>query len=428
MRALPERSSRMTARDRWRLLGTGAASILGVALCLASGVSSTLGLRNPAIAAKANPLDGAAIAALADQALENAGDRGTLAEAADQARRAILLDGVSARAIRVLGYVADSNGNDRQAVRMMHHSQRLSRRDLLTQIWLAEARIEANDAKGALRHHDIALRTSRIAPGILFPILANAAKDPSLLSPIAGLLASAPPWRYSFLTHLLNEQDDPSLLHGFALQLRKMGSPVAPAEAQAFAVKLAAADRFDLAWSIQSPSFSGNFPTARVGRFVSVENALPFTWQFRSDQDYGSEVSDAEANRLNIYASGQGGEVARHLLSLPTGRYSLSVGVATPSEFAGAKPAWTIQCAGREGKPLANLAFAENGLAAERKKAAMFEVPAGCPQQWLLVQSGTPRAGEQSSVEFEGLSLRRLAREPASGALPSRSGIGSASR
>src|SRR3546814_1290750 len=73
---------------------------------------------------------------------------------------------------------AFARGDQAKGERLLAYSQKLSRRDLRTQLMAIELAVAQGDISGALRHYDIALRTKKNAPELLFPVLTSALPDP----------------------------------------------------------------------------------------------------------------------------------------------------------------------------------------------------------------------------------------------------------
>ncbi|MCB8835101.1 hypothetical protein LJD42_26475, partial [Escherichia coli] len=105
---------------------------------------------------------------------------------------------VDARAARVLGLFDALRARNRAAQFAFYYAQRLSRRDLPTQMWLIEQSVDQNDIPSALSHYHIAMRTSQTSRAILIPVLADAAENPAVAKPLAQLLRQRPNWWLDF--------------------------------------------------------------------------------------------------------------------------------------------------------------------------------------------------------------------------------------
>ena len=169
-----ERSPASRSAAEWGARGALAAvlTVLGY-----FSVAYTLGYllrENPAYAYSLASGDGRVTARLSQAVL-------TAKPAAPERDRATRLawlalrqDPTAVRAAITLGLSAQLGGEINGARRLFAYAQALSRRELQTQLWAIEDAVSRDDITGALRQYDIALRTSRKAPDLLFPVLASA--------------------------------------------------------------------------------------------------------------------------------------------------------------------------------------------------------------------------------------------------------------
>lgn len=324
----------------------------------------------------------------------------TLRRARTLAEAALAREPVSAAAARTLGIIADIERRPDEAERFFNYSERLSRRDVPTQLWFIEKRVRDNDVEGALRHYDRALRVSRDIRNLLFPVLARAASDPNVVDPLARLVASRPPWWSNFIAYLVGQNiSSQGMFRIFdSLQLDPQVSDERVLLARAIA-RLADVGSYDLAASLYRQAKGGTLTAVRNGDFQSPDMDFPPLDWLLVDQSDRSAVREPSARNPDDYvlavraSSGSVDEVARQLLLLPSNRYRLAVrsgGMGSPSSG----PLITITCAGERGASLArlDLPLSENGVSAHQ---APFSVPlGGCSAQWLTI---TARADDALS-------------------------------
>src|SRR3546814_20250863 len=89
------------------------------------------------------------------------------ARAVTIARDALQHDPTAVEAVATLAADAFARGDQAKGERLLAYSQKLSRRDLRTQLMAIELAVAQGDISGALRHYDIALRTKQHAPELL---------------------------------------------------------------------------------------------------------------------------------------------------------------------------------------------------------------------------------------------------------------------
>lgn len=155
-------------------------------------------------------------------------------------------DPTHAQAARVLGFIRANAGDVPGAFRLMSYANRLSRRDLATQLWLIEYNVQRNDVPEVLRHFDAASSTSQQATTILFPILANAIEDPELVAPIADMLKRKPWWAPSLLQLMVTQSKASGSLVALFDALADAGQAVRGDIVEALAARLAREGRSDL--------------------------------------------------------------------------------------------------------------------------------------------------------------------------------------
>jgi hypothetical protein len=118
---------------------------------------------------------------------------------------ALQRDPTLAPAVRVLGLIEATKGRTAAAERLMNYSDRVTRRDLPTQLWLIEYNVQRNNIPATLHHFDIAASSSRGATTILFPILVGALDEDHLVQPMAQMLKREPWWGASLLSAMAQE-------------------------------------------------------------------------------------------------------------------------------------------------------------------------------------------------------------------------------
>ena len=97
-----------------------------------------------------------ALSRKADELFAEKQDAATLAKVEAMAKQSLRGGALNPVAIRLLGYVADMRGDEKKARELMLLSQKVSRRDFGTQLWLIEDAVARGDKKQALYHYDIA--------------------------------------------------------------------------------------------------------------------------------------------------------------------------------------------------------------------------------------------------------------------------------
>jgi len=300
------------------------------------------------------PHDGRIAGALAEQIAAGDASPPQRAWATRLARQALLDEPLAASALTSLALNAQIAGNTSAARRLFVHSDALSRRELGTRLWLIEDAVSHNDVAGALRNYDIALRTAKAAPDLLFPVLSNAIADPAIARPLAVMLVKRPPWGDTFIQYLSDKQDNPVISMTLLQQLKTLDYPV-PGVAQASVINaLIAKGLFGDAWRYYASLRSGaTRDRSRDPNFVAqLQIPSAFDWTPMSN-DAGVSATIQHTDRggaLDFAApSTVGGIAAQQIQILPPGRYRLE-GVSSDIEQAReSRPFWQLSCIdGRE--------------------------------------------------------------------------------
>lgn len=201
-------TSMVSVRAVWIL---GASAVLAAAAA-ASAFAGVARATNPAAALKIWPLDAQAPAALADLRIKQDPGFATARSAAALAVMSLRRQAVNPAALRIAGLYESSAGRQRKAVELMRLAAAQTRRDLPTQLWSIEDRIQKEDLAGALRHYDIAMRTLPEARAILYPILARAIDDGAVRQALLPFIRANPPWMHDFIAEAAGPAYDPAVI------------------------------------------------------------------------------------------------------------------------------------------------------------------------------------------------------------------------
>ncbi len=367
----------------------GGFAIVALALGYVS-TSETLALvlsrSNPARAYAINDHDGRIGVRLAEQ-LVTSGNAGPaqFAHAERIARRALRDEPLSAGALTVLGLNAQRRGDTAAARALFARSDALSRRELGTRLWLIEDAVARGDIAGALRHYDIALRTSTRAPDLLYPVLASASADPRIARETVRVLEGRPAWSGMFVDYLATSGPDARSTARLFRALAQAHVPV-PEVATANAVNaLITAGAFDAAWNYYSALRKGadrrRSRDADFGAQVAVPTALDWT-PVMLDAGVTASIQQSTTDGVFDFAAPAtvGGVVLQQMQVLPPGRYRIegrSVGIAQDD---GQRPYWTLLCI--DGRELGRVEV-PNSSQAEGRFFGELTVGAGCPAQTL---------------------------------------------
>lgn len=402
---------RRVAATLSRLLLIAACGIPLIWVSISVGAANKLRSAAPATALSFAPYDARAKAELAQAEIVELAQRpGNPAAAEALLRESVARDPTNAAAWRSLALTAQLRRDTAKTVGLFHFAERLSRRDLATQLWLIEERVGANDIRGALRHYDIALRTSSAASQLLLPILVSATAENSIVAPLADLMATDPPWGGDLLARLAEAAPSSEHLATFMERLARSRRLPQSLYITAMINRLIEARDFQNAWRIQrlvrAPGPAERY--VRNGQFDILEPASSFDWRFENDDTLGAEPiilnGAGQGPSLQVHGD-RPGIVARQLLLLPPGQYRVTAAAGPVDGAAPASIYWSVVCADAgqnqptQAQPVAVQARATLQLA--------FSVPAShCTAQWLSLGIQPPGDSASASAWIDGVTIQ----------------------
>lgn len=337
-----------------------------------------------------------------------------LTQAADRAKAALRREPANVVAARSLAIIAARQGDEKRAESLFRYAEKLSRRDLPTQLWLIEDRVRADDIPGALTHYDRALRTSPYTDRPLIPILVSAADDLAIRRPLTAMIAARPAWWWVFAQRLVSSGKSPDTMYDLLIALKL--SPTNDRERTLLAAaltRLAEMSAYGQAYRLyaQARHVPAGNGLLRNGEFEAEDVLPPFDWTLADDPDLAAvrqQRDDRSGGQALFFYSNEGrtGTVAQQLLVLAPGRYRLSAQVGEVSSEPEARPKLTMTCARPGGQTLFEADFVLFGKASSRI-GVDFSVPSGCAAQTIAVVSGSS-LDQKAEAWIDSIALNRV--------------------
>lgn len=393
----------------WRVALVGLPAVGLACLAFAAAAANISRANNPQRALKFMPGDPLALGMVAQSGMVRTALPAKRKDPrmAEFARRGIEGLAINTPAIQALAMHESLSGREAQARRLFGLSDRLSRRDLATQLWLIEDAVRRNDVPGALRHYDSALRTKAEAGQLLLPILASAAEDRELWPAIAPYVNPQNPWLNAFIRQALTSTKRPDLLAGMLLHAGGLPETddLRPLTEELLR-GLVEGRHFDMArrYYLTLPGASAQvLQNAQLTKASTTARFAPVTWQPSALEDIrGSILGGGPAGDLVLsatFASGAQGFVGRKLLALPPGNYILRARQAISEDSQNAELRWSVACADMTGR---NLWSANVPLKTDPQPVrGSFNVPEGCGYQFVSINgyAGTSPFGRDVSID-----------------------------
>lgn len=327
------------------------------------------------------------------------------------ARLALRQDPTAVAAVATLGINAQVRGDTTTARRIFAYSEKLSRRDLRTRLWAIEDAVARNDVPGALRNYDIALRTSRIAPDLLFHIMAKAISDAEIRQALVATLAKRPAWSDQFIGYVSGNGPDARATASLFEAVHRRGIVLPAGSPAALIGRLLGEGYTDDAWRFYAAIMPGvDRRAARDPGFTAnLTSPTPFDWQPITDSGVSATIQRGEQGGIFDFAvpPNLGGPLLRQTQLLPPGNYAIegrSIGI---DQADGALPYWTLTCA--EGRELGRVTV-PNSAQANGRFAGRFTVPTGCPVQQLQLVARPSEALSGLTGQIDDVRLRPAGR------------------
>lgn len=313
------------------------------------------------------------------------GDKATTADRQRSealAKLALRQDPSAVSAAATLGVNAAVRGDIPRARRLFAYAQKLSRRDLRTQLWAIEDAVSREGVPASLHQYDMTLRVFPALGDILYPILVSASTDAAIRAEIIKTLAGKPLWTQDFIQYIAANNTNPSATAALFLGLRKVGVRV-PETARTSAINaLIAAGQFDAAWDY--------YATVRPGVMRSRSRDPQFSAGLNADSQFdwvavGSDgiATSIEGGVFDFAAPASvGGPLLQQMQLLPPGAYRLMGQSGGIDQAEDARPYWVLHCQG--GREIGRLVL-PNSEQANGRFSGAFSVPAGCPVQTLTL-------------------------------------------
>ncbi|WP_153003035.1 hypothetical protein [Sphingomonas sanguinis] len=333
---------------------------------------------NPVLAHSLRPNDGRITSILASFLSQDGAAKGNASKADQLAKLALRQDATAVLAAETLGASADAQGHADAADAAFAYSDRLSRREVRTRLWMIERAVDSGDVSVSLHQYDTALRVLPNLADLLYPVLAGAASDPQITPAFVALLSKRPSWTQSFVEYVASKGPDRGRAAVLLRQLSRVGVPVSQSATSYVINALLGENRYPEAWSYYVTVRPGvDRHRSRDPEFkAGLEAPSKFDWVAAND---GTISGALEGGVFEFSAPPSiGGAILHQIQWLPAGRYRMT---GSSSKFEGAVrtlPFWSLSCA--NGRELGRVYLGRSGAF-----SGDFTVPTDCPQQTLAL-------------------------------------------
>lgn len=393
---------------------TALAGILAIAVSLQVSIAGIFASTRPVLALRAVPGDAKARARLAEQLAPTAADE-QVPLVRNLALEALRRDLTQAPAIRALATTVEPGAaGEQQAFTLMLQAQRVSKRDVATQMWMVDHYRRRGDAAAVVRHLDLALRSSEKARPGIFPLLDAASADPRTEALLLETLARRPHWAPAYALFAVRNGANLEFGARVARLLLDPRKPVDKAQFFMLIQRLADVGNHQFAWNLytdRSLQLGGTGQaTLRNRGFDQPEDTSRFDWSYTEEPDLWSakERLAGRGTVLRVGASnGRSGEVARQIIRLKPGQHKLTARIGDVSATPFERPDIRVQCApGGEGSSVLLILRPDEAARAREAVASRFVVPAGCQFQLISIHIAGNGAANNTGAWIDDINLQ----------------------
>src|SRR6266567_1112654 len=321
---------------------------------------------------------------------------GNLDSARELAQNALRSNPLNARALTLLGLIAERKGDQESADKLMQLSGARRARDSAAQAWLFNREVRRGQYSNALPHADAILRMDHEPEAQLFPPLAAFTVDPRAFEALTTFLAKSPPWRTWFLSELSVRLANQARLVQLYAALNETNKPPTKVELRPYLNRLIRDGNFDQAhqtWQAILPPEQRAAETYPFNRDFDIPvDGLTFNWNLESIPgaviQIVSSVNGGRKRALLVQFSGARVAFAnvKQLMRLPAGEYTFTGSVKSEDLLTSRGLWWRIFCAEKPAKTLAQTELV-SGTIKWTDFTVEFQVPAAdCRAQWLQLE------------------------------------------
>lgn len=316
--------------------------------------------------------------------------------AADLGRDALVRSPFDVRALRVVGLTEARAGREDAADEILTLAGNWSLRDDPAHAWLVERRLRRGDYASSFAHADTLVRRREdIQPQVFRLFTAAATQDAQRALPVvARLLDARPPWRLAYIAGLNQTPEGLQVAGNLAILLQAGRAPFTNDELQGLYGALINAGGIEGVQTIRGRLNRPPVDTVVTnGGFEDTDHPEPFQWRLYDKAGIVAEITADDLAPSNAalrvdYNGYATGTIAEQLTYLAPGAYRFAAVVRTETGDPGARLAWTLSCAATD-EVMATLPAGTVGTATDAwtDLSGRLEIPAGCPAQWLRLET-----------------------------------------
>ncbi|MCS6627388.1 hypothetical protein N0B44_31220 [Roseibacterium beibuensis] len=320
-------------------------------------------------------------------------DARRLENAAVLARETLARSPFNVRALRVIGLTEARAGRDVAADEILTLAGNWSLRDDPTHAWLVEYRLRRGDYASAFAHADTLVRRREdIRPTVFRLFTAAATQDAARALPeIAALVDARPSWRQAYLDSLYADVEGLQVAASLAILLQRGDAPLTNQELSQLYMHLLDKGQVEAVRTVRARLNRPPAAPVSNGGFDDADAPQPFQWRLAQEagavvEIVADDVRPADPALRIDYDGYSTVRFAEQLLFLTPGRYRFTAEARAEAGEPGQRMAWTVTCSPSDLRVLSTPAVGRSATVWS-PISAEFTIPAGCPGQWLRLES-----------------------------------------
>ena len=327
------------------------------------------------------------------------------------ATRSLNGDLLNAKAVRLLAAADLAEKESAGFKKLIRLSERLSRREFMTQIYLVQEAARDNNVPEALAHFDIALKTNRSGAELVYAILTPLLADANIRAGLKPYIEGRAAWVQPFFAHATNSGKNPASVAEALMQAGGLPfDPVYPFTQGNIVNRLILENKFQMARDFYLKGASGD-PSALQSIDFGTANTesrfAPISWRLASSPTVATSFEGQAQKKMRIEAGPEATEIAANkIIYLKPGRYGVQLEAAWgPFDTEGEVKLSLVCLVGGGGTVFDDAA---NARKSENMIRGQFVIPADCTAQTVLISVESFAGQGGIDVLLSAPSLRRL--------------------
>lgn len=332
-------------------------------------------------------------------------------------RKALVGDPLNRTLVRSLAVWHDVNREPNQALEGMQLSSAVSRRDIITQLWLVEYWLRQSNPDKAYRHIDLSLKLRPEISALLYPRLNTLLGDPGVAAKVELAAKSDIRWVPGFADYLVVQ--DPAAAYALLTRPSVMAKSATYNSAyRSLAHNLARAGAVDrvtrIARVMVPQEHYDQWGSLGLNRWSTDPKFGSLSWAANPDYASLAPLDDKQLDLQALVPSDQTVELMSRGMLLPEGASYRIEGTIVPiGDMGDTQLQWIMACWRTSGEER-YLVEALPSAGSSNRFALNVRVPSQCPYTKLVLQAVGGTSGVPAEFSLRSLALKRAAPRAAS--------------